>query len=43
MVSSVFGQTPEQLMQRLKVVAAKGVFDPEYQELRADMPSDFPI
>jgi hypothetical protein len=43
MVSSVFGQTTEQLTKRLKVVAAENAFDPEYQELRSGLPKEFPI
>ena len=43
MVSSVFGQTTEQLVKKLKEVAAANAFDPQYKELRASLPPEFPI
>ena len=43
MVSSVFGMTGEQLIKQLKEVAARNAFDPEYKDLRAALPDDFPL
>lgn len=43
MVSSVFGQTNEQLTSKLREVAAANAFDPEYMELREGLPKDFPF
>ena len=43
MVSSVLGKTEEQIVAWLKRVAAENAFDPEYRELRASLPEDFPF
>ena len=43
MVSSVFGYTAEQLTKKLKEVAAENAFDPQYKELRENLPKDFPF
>ena len=43
MVSSTERMTEEQLIQRLKLIAAENAFDPEYQELRAALPKAFPF
>lgn len=43
MVSSVFNISPEELIERLKEVAARNAGDPEYEQLRAALPDDFPF
>ena len=43
MVSSVFNISPEELIERLKDVAARNAGDPEYKELRGALPEDFPF
>ena len=43
MVSSTVGTTEEQLIRRLKLIAAENAFDPEYKELRSSLPEEFPF
>ena len=43
MVSSTTGTTEEQLIRRLKLIAAENAFDLEYQELRSSLPEGFPF
>jgi hypothetical protein len=43
MVSSVFGYTDEELIKRLKEMAALNAFDPDYIALRKELPGNFPF
>jgi hypothetical protein len=43
MVSNVLGLEPEELVAQLQRLRAQAGSDAEYQELRADLPADWPI
>jgi hypothetical protein len=43
MVSSVFGYTDEELIKRLKEIAALNALDPDYLALRKALPEKFPF
>ena len=43
MVSSVFDASSEELVVKLREIAAKYADDPEYQELRSKLPAEFPF
>jgi hypothetical protein len=43
MVSNVLNLSPEELLEALRGFAAQYSDDPEYRELRAPLPADWPI
>ncbi|HLG69523.1 MAG TPA: hypothetical protein VK009_03760 [Chloroflexota bacterium] len=43
MVSNVLGLTAEELLAQLRALRDSHGADPEYQELRTDLPAEWPI
>ena len=43
MVSNVLKMEPEELVQTLQQLRASHAADPDYQQLRGDLPDDWPI
>ena len=43
MVSSVLNMSDEELLERLTRIHAENVDDRDYQELRSNLPTDWPI
>ncbi|HEX6510947.1 MAG TPA: hypothetical protein VF157_01515 [Chloroflexota bacterium] len=43
MVSNVLGIEPDELVARLAELRAQHAADPEYQQLRADLPEGWPV
>ena len=43
MVSSVLNMEPDELLKLLQRIAGDSLDDPDYQELRAGLPAEWPI
>ena len=43
MVSSVLNMSDEELLESLRRMRAENADDPEYQELRAHLPAEWPV
>lgn len=43
MVSNVLGLEPDELVRQLAALRAEHAADPEYQQLRSDLPADWPL